>query len=92
MGEGVAVELVGDERAEHREARGIGPKPLAQQPDHEDAFDDTVAEQIESVEIVLGDRKGLRELEEVCGDPVVLVLDQLVIAVALDRLDDRRRC
>ena len=55
VGEAVAVELVGDERAEHGEARRIGPQLLAQQADHQDRFDDPVAEQIESVEIVLGD-------------------------------------
>ena len=88
VGEAVAIELVGDEGAEHREARGIGPQPLAQQADHEDAFDEPVAEQIESVEIVLGDREGLREVEQVVGDPVVLVLDELVIAPALDGADD----
>jgi hypothetical protein len=79
-GEAEAIELVGDERPEHREARRIGPQSLPQEADHQDRFDDPVAEQIESVEMVLGDREGLRELEQMGRDPVVLVLDQLIVA------------
>ena len=63
MREAVAVELVGDERAEHDEARRIGPKLLAQQADDERDLHQAVAEQVESEEIVLLDREAWRELK-----------------------------
>ena len=63
--EAVAVELVGDERAEHGEARRIGPQLLAQQADDQHRFHDAVAEQVESVEMVLATEKLSREVEQV---------------------------
>src|SRR5205823_9798825 len=83
-----AVERIGIERAEEGEARGVSPELLAQQADNEDRFHQPVAEQIESVEIVLGDGEGAGEVEQVVGDPVVPVLDQLAIAPAIDCPDD----
>ena len=61
MREAVAVKLVGDERAEHDEARGIGPQFLLQQAVDQNDFHDAVAEQVESEKIVLRDREVLAE-------------------------------
>ena len=91
MREAVAVELVSDERAEHDEARRIGPQFLLQEAVDDHALHDSVAEQIKREEIVLRDREGPAELEYAVGDPVVRVLGQFALAEAVDPVEDRRR-
>jgi hypothetical protein len=51
--ETVAVELVGDEQAEHGDTGGVGSQLLAQEKDDEHAFDKPVAEQVEGAEMLL---------------------------------------
>src|SRR5262249_25530358 len=60
-GEAVAIELVGDEQAEHGDARGIGPELLAQQADHQDRLNDPMAQEIESEEMLLSEREEMRD-------------------------------
>src|SRR5258708_19690227 len=88
VGEAVAVQLVGNEQSEHGEARGIGPKLFAEESDDQDRFDDTVTEQIESVEMMFRDREVSGKIQEMVGDAVVAIRNQLVVAPPVDLSDD----
>src|SRR5258708_4553236 len=79
---------VDDEQVEHGEARGIGPKLFAEESDDQDRFDDTVTEQIESVEMMFRDREVSGKIQEMVGDAVVAIRNQLVVAPAVDLSDD----
>ena len=84
----VAIELVGDEGAEDDEARGISPELLTEQPDHQRPFHQSVAEQVESVEMMGLRREAFREPEHVPGQEIVRVFDELASREAVDQADD----
>ena len=54
------VELVDDEKTEDAQGSWIGPELVSKQSDDEDRLNDTVAEEIESIEVLGAEGKILR--------------------------------
>src|SRR5262245_33900833 len=54
---GKAIHLVDDEKTKHDQRDRISPHLVAQEPDHQQDFDQAVAEQIDCIELLAVDRK-----------------------------------
>lgn len=70
-------QLINDKQAENRDGHRVVPEPLPQQADDQPELDDAVAQKVGRREIARAHREVLRRMEEVIGDEITWVFEQL---------------
>jgi len=83
------VKLIDNKESQDDQGCRIRPELVPKQTDDKQQFDDAVAKQIKSVEILGLNREMLRGGEQMCGDEIVRVLDQLFLGQHIDEVFDR---